>query len=212
MSLVSLPSVWVNLASVLQVVIIKEVLNHVERLIESGVVLVVLRGVLDQVLQGQTVLLNPSHGLVQQVLHGETLALLLALQGPELDAACEVSKLWVELAAPVESLQGGRVVAQELGVHLGLLGQHLEVVADLLIPRVPLHLLLQALVEMVVELVELGDLEEDHVEVFLWYDGLGGGQSHFHRLHVLETDTEALEIDRLTLNNGVQDVPSSLLG
>ena len=118
MSLVSLPSVRVNLASVLQVVVIKEVLNHVERLSESGVVLVVLRGVLDQVLQGQTVLLNPSHGLVQQVLHGETLALLLALQGPELDAAREVGELGVELGAPVQGGQGGRVVAQELGVHL----------------------------------------------------------------------------------------------
>ena len=110
--------VRVQLPPVLHVVLVEERLDHVKRLREGGTVRMIRRGVLDQVLQAETVLLHPRHRLVQQVLQGQTLTLLLAFEGPELDAAREVGELGVELGAPVQGGQGSRVVAQELGVHL----------------------------------------------------------------------------------------------
>ena len=145
----------IQLSSVLHVVIVEEGLDHVERLCEGCSVRVVGRGVLDQVLQAEAVLLHPGHRFVKQVLQGEALSLLLPFQRSQLDAARQVGKLGVVLGAAVEGGQGSGVVAEELGVHLGLLGEHLEVVSQLLIPgRIPtVNLSLQRLVEVVVELV-----------------------------------------------------------
>ena len=96
--------------------------------------------------------------------------------------SCEVSELRIELAALVESLQRLGVVAEELSVDLGLLGEHLEVVADLVLSVVPVHLLLEVVMEVVMELVKLRDLEEDDLKVLPGYDRLRGAQGHLHRL------------------------------
>ena len=79
--------------------------------------------------------------------------------------ACEVSELRIKLAALVKSLQSLGVVAEELSVDLGLLGQHLEVVANLVLGIVPVHLLLEVVMEVVMELMKLRDLEKDHLTV-----------------------------------------------
>ena len=96
--------------------------------------------------------------------------------------ACEVSELRIELAALVKNLQSLGVVAEKLSVDLGLLGQHLEVVAYLVLSVVPVHLLLEVVMEVVMELVKLRDLEEDDLKVLPGYDWLRGAQGHFHRL------------------------------
>merc|ERR1719264_1516976 len=172
----------------------------------GGVVRVILGGVLDQILEAETVLLDPGHRLVQEILQRQRLTLLLTLQRPQLDRSCEVSELRIELAALVESLQRLGVVAEELSVDLGLLGEHLEVVADLVLSVVPVHLLLEVVMEVVMELVKFRDLEEDDLKVLPWYDWLRGAQGHFHRLHVLETNTETLEVDGLAVGDAVENV------
>ena len=106
----------------------------------------------------------------------------------------------------MQSLQGLGVVAQELSIDLGLLRQHLEMVTNLVLSSVALHLLLETLMEMIVELMQLRDLEEDHIKVFLGNDWLRGGQGHLHGLHVLETHTETLEVDCLRVSDAVEDM------
>lgn len=69
----------------LHVVVVEKVLDHVERVIEGGVVRVILGGVLDQILEAETVLLDPGHWLVQEILQRQRLTLLLTLQRPQLD-------------------------------------------------------------------------------------------------------------------------------
>ena len=54
-------------------------------------------------------------------------------------------------------------------------------------------------VEVMVELVQLGHLVEDDLKVLLGNDGTGRGQGHLHRLHVLQAHAEALQVDGLRL-------------
>ena len=65
----------IELSPVLHIVIIEEVLDHVERVIEGGVVRVILWSVLDQILETEAVLLDPCHWFVQELLQRQRLAL-----------------------------------------------------------------------------------------------------------------------------------------
>ena len=100
------------------------------------------------------------------------------------------------MAALVKSLQSLGVVAEELSVDLGLLCQHLEVVADLVLGIVPVHLLLEVVMEVVMELMKLRDLEEDHLKVLPGYYRLRGAQGHFHRLKMKKNSSKIEEISR----------------
>ena len=79
----------VQLSPVLHVVVIEEVLDHVQGVIEGGVVRMILRCVLDQILKTETVLLDPGHWLVKEILQRQRLTLLLSLQCPQLDRSCK---------------------------------------------------------------------------------------------------------------------------
>ena len=79
----------VQLSPVLHVVVIEKVLDHVEGVIEGGVVRMILGSVLDQILETETVFLDPGHWLVQEILQGQRLTLLLTLQCPQLDRSCK---------------------------------------------------------------------------------------------------------------------------
>ena len=65
----------IELSPVLHIVIIEEVLDHVERVIEGGVVRVILWSVFDQILETEAVLLDPGHWFVQELLQRQRLAL-----------------------------------------------------------------------------------------------------------------------------------------
>ena len=54
----------VQLSSVLNIVVIEKVLDHVERVIEGVVVRMILRSVFEKVLKGEAVLLDPGDWLV----------------------------------------------------------------------------------------------------------------------------------------------------
>ena len=58
----------VQLPPVLHIVVIEKVLDHVQGVIEGGVVRMILGSVLDQILKAETVLLDPGHWLVQEIL------------------------------------------------------------------------------------------------------------------------------------------------
>ena len=85
----------VQLPPVLHVVVIKKVLDHVERVIEGGVVRVILGSVLDQILEAETVLLDPGHRLVQEILQRQRLTLLLTLQRPQLDRSFKQGSIFL---------------------------------------------------------------------------------------------------------------------
>ena len=53
--------------------------------------------------------------------------------------------------------------------------------------------------------MKLGNLEEDDLEVLLGYDRVGGGHCHLHGVHVLDHDTETLQVDGLRIHNAVED-------
>ena len=50
----------VQFPPVLHVVVIEKVLDHVKRVVEGGVVRMILGSVLDQILEAETVLLDPN--------------------------------------------------------------------------------------------------------------------------------------------------------
>ena len=85
----------VQLPPVLHVVVIEKVLDHVERVIEGGVVRVILGSVLDQILEAETVLLDPGHRLVQEILQRQRLTLLLTLQRPQLDRSFKQGSIFL---------------------------------------------------------------------------------------------------------------------
>ena len=85
----------VQLPPALHVVVIEKVLDHVERVIEGGVVRVILGSVLDQILEAETVLLDPGHRLVQEILQRQRLTLLLTLQRPQLDRSFKQGSIFL---------------------------------------------------------------------------------------------------------------------
>ena len=54
--------------------------------------------------------------------------------------------------------------------------------------------------ERVVEVVELGNLVEDDLEVFFGDHGVRGGHRHFHGVHVLNHDREAFKVYRFRVH------------
>ena len=54
--------------------------------------------------------------------------------------------------------------------------------------------------ESVVEVVELGNLVEDDLEVFFGDHGVRGGHRHFHGVHVLNHDREAFKVYRFRVH------------
>ena len=85
----------VQFPPVLHVVVIEKVLDHVKRVVEGGVIRMIIWSVLDQILEAETVLLDPGHRLVQEILQRQRLTLLLTLQRPQLDRSFKQGSIFL---------------------------------------------------------------------------------------------------------------------
>jgi hypothetical protein len=77
-----------------QIVLVQEVLYEEQRLREGGMVRRAFRSMLDEVLEGEAVLLDSGHRLVKQVFQADRLTLLLTCRGREMIKVMSNSYSW----------------------------------------------------------------------------------------------------------------------
>lgn len=118
-----------------------------------------------------------------------------SLQSPQFDGSGEVGELGKRFCAFVENFEGFRIVPEELVIHFCLLSQHFEVMPNFIIAVPSVHLFPEAIVPLVVKLMQFGDSKVDDVKILFRDDGVGCGQRDFHGLHILQHHAQTLQVN-----------------